>query len=81
MYDELRRQSEFRGGNQPNLNAGMIKALKPPLPNTDRQKQVVAYFDSIRSEIIAMREIQTQDEQSLEQVEQAILAQAFRGEL
>ena len=41
----------------------------------------VAYVDKVRVEVGAMRAIQERDGHLLEQVERAILAQAFRGGL
>jgi type I restriction enzyme S subunit len=81
MCRELREQSEDRGGNQPNLNSGMIKALKPPLPDKEVQLRVIQYVESIIEEVTEMQRIQTDDHLLLEEVEQSILAQAFRGEL
>ncbi|MBE7467619.1 MAG: hypothetical protein HS114_00570 [Anaerolineales bacterium] len=75
-------QVKPRGAAQPNMNAQILGDLKVPIPEDKNvQLDMIAYFDKIQLEIKAMQEIQEQDEQALEQVEQAILAQAFRGEL
>lgn len=81
MYMELRRQSETRGGNQPNLNARMLKALKPPLPPCDVQYRIVAYLDGVQAQVAALKRAQEAAAAELERLEQAILARAFRGEL
>ena len=81
MYKELRKRSEARGGNQSNLNAGMIKELKPPLPGIPVQQQIVHYLDDISQETRGMQATQTEDRVILNLIEQAIIEQAFRGEL
>ena len=45
------------------------------------QRGIVTYLDTVRAEIDAMQETQEQDKLLLEQLEQSILVQAFRGEL
>ena len=57
-----------------------------PFPNDPEksitiQKRLVAYFDAIKQETFEMMDIARQDSDHLDQLEKAILAQAFRGEL
>jgi type I restriction enzyme S subunit len=41
-YDRLRRETERRGGNQPNLNGVLLRRQAVPLPPLDVQKRCVA---------------------------------------
>jgi len=81
IYSNLRQLSESRGGSQPNLNQGMIKKLKPPLPDLPTQHKYAEYLTQVEIETLEMRKVQEGDSQLLSQLEQSILAQAFRGEL
>ncbi len=80
-YKDLRQQSEMRGGNQPNLNAMIIKALKPPLPSLREQQRIVAYLDSVQAQVAALRGAQAVAAAELAGLEASILARGFRGEL
>ena len=81
MYSNLRQQSESRGGSQPNLNQGIIKRLKPPLPDSREQRKYAEHLRQAEAEIAEMQKTQEDDSRLLDQMQQAILAQAFRGEL
>ncbi|MBN1872895.1 MAG: restriction endonuclease [Anaerolineae bacterium] len=50
-------------------------------PLLAEQQTIVAQLDAARAEITEMQKLQSQDTRLVEQLEQAILAQAFRGEL
>ena len=50
-------------------------------PSPAEQQRIVEHLDAIRDEVDASREQIAQDSQSVEQLEQSILAAAFRGEL
>lgn len=58
---------------------------KIPIPDgTDsftKQQQIVSYLDTLQAEIEEMTTLHAKDIQLIDEVEQAILAQAFRGEL
>ncbi|MBK7202566.1 MAG: restriction endonuclease subunit S [Anaerolineae bacterium] len=69
------------GGSQPNLNQGIIRKLKPPLPAPPEQCKYAEYLKQVEAEIAEMRKTQEDDSRLLSQMQQAILAQAFRGEL
>lgn len=45
------------------------------------QEQIVKYLEGVQSEVTEMQKTQNADEKLIDQMEQAILAQAFRGEL
>jgi type I restriction enzyme, S subunit len=70
-----------RTTNLASINKTQLSAFPIRYPPKKEQQGIVRYLDSVKTEIEALQEIQAQDEQSLEQVEQAILAQAFRGGL
>lgn len=57
-----------------------------PFPNDPEksiavQKRLIAYFDSIRNDTVEMQDTASKNSDHLDQLESAILAQAFRGEL
>ena len=63
---------------QVNVNAQKISAMPVPVPDIKVQEQIVAYFDSIQSEVNEMLKIMQQDAQLLERLEQSILEKAFQ---
>lgn len=76
------RQIQPRGAAQPNVNASILSELKVPIPARERvQDQIVSHLNQMSEEVKAIQAIHRQDKELLEQLEQAILAQAFRGEL
>ncbi len=71
-----------RAIGQVNVNAQKLKAMPIPLPPTKlEQDRLVASFDAFCNEIAEMDDLNHQDGKLLEDMEQSILAQAFRGEL
>jgi type I restriction enzyme M protein len=56
-YEDLRKMSEARGGNQSNLNAQMIKQLKIPLPDLPTQSRLVAAIERERALVAGCREL------------------------
>lgn len=58
---------------------------KIPVPNGSdswiKQQQIVSHLDAVQEEIEEIKKAQVEDEKLLVKMEQAILAQAFRGEL
>ncbi|KPL77631.1 hypothetical protein AC812_03285 [Bellilinea caldifistulae] len=76
------------GGAQPNISQVVIKNLFVPLPylhDHDRslaeQRRIVAYLESIQQEVQEAQKLIEADLHAIEQLEQSILAAAFRGEL
>jgi type I restriction enzyme S subunit len=57
---------------------GEFPMLLPPVPE---QRRIVAQLDAAKAEIAQMLKARTTDRAMIDQVEQSILAQAFRGEL
>ncbi len=71
-----------RGGAQPNMNATLLSRVKVHYPKSlHAQQQIVNYLNSIQAEVNNMQATLRYDEELLQQVEQAILNEAFRGEL
>ena len=74
-YEELRKLG--RGGNQPNLNVGMIKNYKiivPPLDLQDKYSQIVKNIESQKALI-------KNSIQESEDLFNALVQKAFRGKL
>jgi type I restriction enzyme S subunit len=79
QYYELRAESV--GGNQPNLNLGVIKQWLIPLPSQEEQVEIVrrlahllAIADKIEARYVAVR-------RQVDRFPQSILAGALRGKL
>ena len=74
-YDNTRRIAS--GGVQPNLNLGLIRAIRVPLPPVDEQHRIVAEVDRRLS---IVREVEAEVDANLKRAQplrQAILAMAF----
>ncbi len=56
-YEELRAMSESRGGNQSNLNAQLIRAVKIPLPDLETQRAIVAEIEAEQALVATNREL------------------------
>jgi len=56
-YEDLRRISDARGGNQSNLNAEILKRYTIPLPPLEIQTQIVAEIEAEHSLVAANREL------------------------
>lgn len=56
-YDELRKISEARGGNQSNLNASLIRGTKIPLPAPEIQRRIAEEISTEQSLINANKEL------------------------
>lgn len=76
------RQIVPQGAAQPNMNATLLQEVKVPVPSSEEaQRQIVAHINAVQGELQEMHKIQLVNDMLLNQVEQAILEQAFRGEL
>ena len=76
------RQITPIGAAIPNMNATLLQDVKLPVPvSKAQQMQIVHYLDLIRSEVEEMIKLHSTDLKLISEMEQAILAQAFRGEL
>ncbi|MCV6637690.1 N-6 DNA methylase [Candidatus Albibeggiatoa sp. nov. NOAA] len=64
-YDNLRRVSENRGGNQSNLSAQTLKQYKIPIPPLETQTQIVAQIENEQALVDANKELITLFEQKI----------------
>jgi type I restriction enzyme S subunit len=78
-YMQLRAQAA--GGVQPNLNLGIVKAWRLPLPSTSEQQEIVrrietavAWTNRLSSEVASACKL-------IDRLDRAILGKAFGGEL
>lgn len=79
QYNDIRAKAE--GGNQPNLNLSKIKEWEISIPPTDEQIEIVSRIDAL-FELSDKIESQYQSlKAKIDQLPQAVLAKAFRGEL
>jgi type I restriction enzyme, S subunit len=78
-YLELRRKAA--GGVQPNLNLGIIKGLRLPLPSRDTQRQIVRRIEHAFTWIDRLAKEATSARKLVDVLDKAVLAKALRGEL
>ena len=78
-YDDLRSLSDGRGGNQANLNGGLLNALEIPAPDIDDQRHIVTALKQQLAEADALRTALEQQLRDLDALPQRILAQAFEN--
>ncbi len=76
------------GGAQPNISQTVIKNISFPIPypneplrSVAEQRRIANYLGTVADEIRELDAINRVDEDYLAELEQAILAQAFRGKL
>ncbi|TDE51437.1 restriction endonuclease subunit S [Flavobacterium sp. GT3P67] len=75
LYDDLR--SLGRGGNQPNLNLGLLKNYELINPPINRQNQFADRVELIETQKLQVQEALAKSEELF----QSLLQQAFKGEL
>ena len=80
-YASIRKESEFRGGNQPNLNGEFLKALEVSLPSIDEQSVIVDKLDGFLNKSSALTASCVASLAHLSHLSPSLLRQAFRGEL
>lgn len=76
-YQDLRDLSEDRGGNQANLNGGLLKALKVPAPDKSIQLKIIKRIKAALAEIDNLEKASKATMQDIKQLPQQLLAQAF----
>ena len=76
-YQNLRALSEGRGGNQANLNGGLLKTLKIPAPDKPIQKEIVNRIENASAEIEIMKAASKTTLNDITLLPRKILAQAF----
>lgn len=77
--EQIRKYTMAAG--QPKLALIRIQTIEIPLPDINVQKSIVNRISTVREEIYEMQHAQRENAELLEQTEQSLLAQAFRGEL
>ncbi len=70
-----------RGATREGVNSQILRELRLPLPQLKQQKQIVAYLNSIQGGIDEMQQSLDQKNKLIDQLEQSILQQEFRGDL
>ena len=78
-YDDLRSLSDGRGGNQANLNGGLLNALEIPAPDIEEQRHIVTALKQQLAEADALGAALEQQLRDLDALPQRILAQAFEN--
>jgi type I restriction enzyme, S subunit len=78
-YFEIRELAE--GGSQPNLNLTKIKEFTFLLPSLGEQKEIVRRIETLFAQADIIEQAASVSLRRAEQVDQSILARAFRGEL
>jgi type I restriction enzyme S subunit len=74
-YEDMRKVAS--GGVQPNLNLGLVRALRVPLPPDDEQHRIVA---EVQRRLSIVREVEAEVDANLKRAQalrQAVLARAF----
>ena len=80
-YQRLRRETEGRGGNQPNLNGVLLRGLEVPLPPVAKQCQIADALDKEFAAAERVREMVRQNALSVDTLPAALLRRAFSGQL
>ncbi len=77
-----------RGANYPAVTDGDVFDSEIPIPYPDdperslaEQRRIVAYLEALQGEVSAARQSLEEDERRVSELEQSILAAAFRGEV
>ncbi|MBS0463348.1 MAG: restriction endonuclease subunit S, partial [Proteobacteria bacterium] len=76
-YEDLRALSDGRGGNQANLNGGLLNALEISAPAIDEQRRIVARLQSQLAQADAIAQAAAAQLAQIERLPQRLLAQAF----
>jgi type I restriction enzyme M protein len=65
-YEDLRKISDARGGNQSNLSAQVLKEYSIPLPPIAIQRTIVAEIDAEQTLVAANRELVVRFEKKIQ---------------
>ncbi|MDQ1591715.1 MAG: type restriction enzyme subunit [Pyrinomonadaceae bacterium] len=80
-YSRLRRETEGRGGNQPNLNGEVLNRQQALLPSLEEQKAIVK---TVAEQLMATEQIRKRLQvqfDSISELPAALLRQAFTGKI
>lgn len=78
---EIVKNAFDQGITQVNLNTKTVKDFEIPIPPLNEQKRIVAKIEALQARTRKAREALAKVEPLLEQLKQAVLAAAFRGDL
>jgi len=70
-----------QGAAQPNLNTSIVRAIEIPLAPLAEQRRIVARIEALFAQADRLEAAVAAIRRRLEQVDQAVLARTFRGEL
>ncbi len=76
-YDELRSLSDRRGGNQANLNGGLLNALEVPAPEIAEQRRIVARLKIQLTEHAGIQQAAASQLAEIERLPQQIFSKAL----
>jgi len=76
-YERLRRETEGRGGNQPNLNGVILNRLSAPLPPAEGQNAITAKLDAALTMTAEMQRALRSKLSELEKLPATLLRAAF----
>jgi len=79
LRSELRSKS--RGGNQNNLNQGMIKNSSIPVPPLAKQHEIVEQIEEVMKRIDEINTASERMDEILDVLPKSVLSKAFHGEL
>jgi len=75
------RGQSYASGGQPNINLRTLRPYPVPLPPLAEQRRIVARIEALFAQADILEAQVAATRRRLEQMDQAILARAFRGEL
>lgn len=78
-YEDLRGLSDGRGGNQANLNGGLLNGLKIAAPDISDQQRIVTHLKTQLAEADTIIQTVTAQLAEIERLPQRLLAQAFNN--
>ena len=79
-YERLRRMTENRGGNQPNLNGVLLRELEVALPALTEQRRIAADLALRLVEAERLTAILREEFAAIDALSAALLREAFNGQ-
>ncbi|RLC39915.1 MAG: hypothetical protein DRH33_01470 [Candidatus Nealsonbacteria bacterium] len=70
-----------KGSTFSEISISQLKNLQIPIPSLSKQKQIVAYLDSLSEKIRQLKELQNQTAHELSLLRQSVLDKVFKGRL
>lgn len=77
-YQDMRNMSENRGGNQANLNGGLLNSFEVPAPSLQVQQEAVSKINSALTELDVMKASWRETAEEINGLPNRLLAQAFK---